>query len=109
MDYTNSTNQSGYLLFANKPRTVPRKTEKLQQGTSITGLLYIDQHILKETKTSRKNVTMAWIDYKKTYNNVPQRWLDFLKMYKISEVIKFIENTMKNWIVELTAGGKKLS
>ena len=28
-------------------------------------LLYIDQHILTESKTSRKNLAMAWIDYKK--------------------------------------------
>ena len=31
-------------------------------------------------------------------------------MYKISdEVIKFIENTMKNWRVELTVKGKSLA
>ena len=36
--------------------------------------------------------------------------IDCLKMYKISgEVIKIIENTMRNWTVELTAGGKSLS
>ncbi len=34
----------------------------------------------------------------------------FLEMYKISgEVIKFIENTMENWRVELTTGGKSLT
>ena len=31
-------------------------------------------------------------------------------MYKISgEIIKFIENTMENWRVELTAGWKNLA
>ena len=41
---------------------------------------------------------------------VPQNWIiHCLKMYKISdEVIKFIEETMKNWRVKLTAGGKSL-
>ena len=28
-------------------------------------LLYIDQHILNESRTRRKNLAMAWIDYKK--------------------------------------------
>ena len=28
-------------------------------------LLYIDQHILNVSKTRRKNLAMAWIDYKK--------------------------------------------
>ena len=54
---------------------------------------------------------MAWIDYKKAYDMVPQSWIiNYLKMYKISpEVINFIEKNMKNWRVELTAGGKSLA
>ena len=54
---------------------------------------------------------MAWIVNKKADAMVLQCWIiDFLKMYKISgEVIKFIENTMKNRKVELTAGGKSLT
>ena len=30
----------------------------------IAELLYIDQHILNESKTIRKNLARAWIDYK---------------------------------------------
>ena len=54
---------------------------------------------------------MAWIDYKKAYDMIPQSWIiNCLKMYKIShETINFIEKTMKNWIVELTAEGKSLA
>ena len=42
---------------------------------------------------------------------VPQSWIiDCLKTYKIyNKVIKFIEETMKKWRVELTAGGKNLA
>ena len=42
---------------------------------------------------------------------VLQNWvIDCFKMYKIAdEVIKFIEETMKNWRVELTAGEKSLT
>ena len=37
-----------------------------QKGSRGTAeLLYIDQHILNESKTRRKNLAMAWIDYKK--------------------------------------------
>ena len=36
-------------------------------------LLYIDQHILNESKNRRKNLAISWIDYKKTYDMVPQR------------------------------------
>ena len=54
---------------------------------------------------------MASIDDKNAYDMVLQRWIvDRLKMYKISgEVVKFIENTMENWRVELTAGRKSLT
>ena len=38
-------------------------------------LLYIDQHILDESKTRRKNLVMAWIDYKKAYDMVPHSWI----------------------------------
>ena len=71
-------------------------------------LLYIDQHILNESRTRRKNLAVDWIDYKKVYDIVPQSWiLHCLKMYKIShEVINFIEQTMQTWTVELTAGRK---
>ena len=59
-------------------------------------LLNIDQHILNESKTRRKNLAMAWIDYKKVYDMVPHSLIiNCLKMYKIShEVINFIEETM---------------
>ena len=37
-------------------------------------LLYTDQHILSENKTRRKNIAMAWINYKKAYDMVPHSW-----------------------------------
>ena len=42
---------------------------------------------------------------------VPQSWiLHSRKMYKIShEVIKFIEQTIETWRVELTAGGRSIA
>ena len=65
-------------------------------------------HILKESKTRRKNVAMAWIDPKKAYDMLLQSWIiDYLKMYKTSDkVIKFITEAMKNWKVKLIAVGK---
>ena len=73
-------------------------------------LLYIDQHILNENKTRRKNLAMVSIDNKKAYDMVPQSWIvNCLKMYKIKsshEVTNFIE---KRWRVELTARGKNFA
>ena len=87
----------------------PEEQKGYCKGSRSTAeLLYIDQHILSESKTRRKNLAMAWIDDKKAYDMVPQSWMiKCFKMYKIShEVINFIEKSMKTWIVKLTAGGK---
>ena len=91
---------------------VPDEQKECRKGSRVTAeLLYIDQHILNESKTRRKNLVIAWIDYKKAYDMVPHSWIiHCLKMYKIShEVINFIEKTMKTWRVKLTAGGISLA
>ncbi len=64
-----------------------------EQKGRTAELLYIAQHILNESKTRRKNLAMAWIDYKNAYDMVPQSWIiNCLKMYKIShEIINSIE------------------
>ena len=66
-------------LFADKQKGCCKGS----RGTAE--LLYIDQHILNESKTRRKNLAMAWIDYKKAYDMVPHSWIiNSLKMYKWS-------------------------
>ena len=54
-------------------RLFPEEQKECRKGFRGTAeLLYIDQHILNESKTRRKNLAMAWIDYKKAYDMVPQ-------------------------------------
>ena len=90
----------------------PDEQKECRKGSRGTAeLLYMDQHILNESKTRRKNLAMARIDYKKAYDMLPQSWiLHCLKIYKIShDVINLIEQTIKTWRVELTAGGRSIS
>ena len=90
----------------------PEEQKGYRNGSRDTGEpLYIDWHFLNESKTRQKNLAMAWIDNKKSYDMVPQSWIiNCLKMYRISdEIIAFIEKTMKTWRVEFTAGGKGLA
>ena len=77
---------------------------------STAELFYIDQHILNESKTRQKNISIAWI-YNKNADDMIQQSsiINCLKMYKISdEIINFIEKIMKTWRVELIAGGRSL-
>ena len=87
----------------------PEEQKGCRKGSRDTAeLLYIDQHILNESKTKRKNVAMAWIDYKKAYDMVPQSWIiNCLKMYKISEEVKLSRENQKNLESEIDSRRKK--
>ena len=67
-------------------RLFPEKQKGCRKGSrGIGDLLYIDQHILNESKTRRKYLAMAWIYNKKAYDMVLQSWIiNYLTMYKIS-------------------------
>ena len=90
----------------------PEEQKGKRKGSRGTWeLLDIDQHILNESKCRRKNLAMAWIDYKNASDMDPQSWIiNCRKMYKISdEVINFIERTMKIWKVEWKAEERSLA
>ena len=61
-----------------------QRTKRMSQGSRKNKrLTYNKKKILKEPKTRREKVTMAWINYKKTYDIVRQMWIIVFKMYKI--------------------------
>ena len=70
--------------------------EKIYNSLTSRGLFPDEQKGCRKG-SRRKNLAMAWIDYKKAYDVLLQSWiLHCLKMYKIShDVINFIEQTMK--------------
>ena len=67
-------------------------------GRRTDDLLYMDQHIHKESKVKQKKAAIAWIDYKMAYDMFLQSWIvNCQKMYKISDkVIKFNIEAIKN-------------
>ena len=89
---------------------ISQGTERIPQVDQRRATIHWSTHPQGE-QDKMENPAMVWIDYKKAYDMVPQSWIiDCLKMYKTSgKVIKFVENTMENWIVKLTAGGKSLA
>ena len=66
--------------------------------------LMINNAILENCKAKKKNVSTAWIDYKKAFDSVPHSWIvRCLQMYKIHPVlIKFIEQSMNHWKTNMT-------
>ena len=66
--------------------------------------LMINNAILENCKKRKKNLSTAWIDYKKAFGSVPHSWiLKCLQMYKIHPLlITFIEESMSQWKSNMT-------
>ena len=86
-----------------------RGVGKESQGTKLSQLL-IDKAILKNCRRRLINLSMAWIDYKKTCDMVLHSWI--LKCLEIvgaaKNIISPISNSMVNWKTVLTSGGTVL-
>ena len=99
------------MQFANKPRAVLRRIERMPQGDQRFMKIYYALINIFSRRERRDGKSNSGVDrLQKTYDMVPKsRIIDCLKMYKISgEFIKCIENTLENWRVELKAGEKCL-
>jgi len=66
--------------------------------------LIINKMIMEEAKHKNRNISTAWIDYKKAYDSVPHDWIiETLRIHKFDPtIIKFFETTMTNWQTSLT-------
>ena len=66
--------------------------------------LIINKMIMENAKAKKRNISTAWIDYRKAYDSVPHDWIvEALKMHKFdTTTIKFIETTMKHWKTSIT-------
>ena len=64
--------------------------------------------VLKEVKHRKRNVAMAWVDYKKAYDMVPHLWLEeCFRLFGIANnVDNLLLNSMKKWKTDLTFGGE---
>ena len=64
----------------------------------------INNAILENCKKRKKNLSTAWIDYRKAFDSIPHSWiLKCLQMYKIYPVlITFIEESMSQWKTNMT-------
>ena len=81
---------------------------KGSRGTN--DLLYINRAVIKEVKHRNKNLAMAWIDYKKTYDTVPHSWIiESLDLFGVSENIKsLLMYSIEKWKVMLCSGNSEL-
>ena len=66
--------------------------------------LMINKMILENCKKRKRNMSCAWIDYKKAFDSVPHDWiLKSLELVKVSpKLIQFLEYNMNQWKTTLT-------
>ena len=61
--------------------------------------LLVNKMILEACRTRKKNLSTAWIDYKKAFDSVPHSWIiKCMEIYKICPVVtQFITAAMRTW------------
>ena len=66
--------------------------------------LMINKMILENCKKRKRNMSCAWIDYKKAFDSVPHEWiLKSLEIVKVSpHLINFLKHNMNQWKTKLT-------
>ena len=90
---------------------VIRRTERMQEKDRGTNdLLCIYRAVIRGVKSRKKNLAMAWIDYKKVYDMVPNSWIkECFYLFRVAENIKtLLVSSMEKWKVMLCAGNSDL-
>ena len=90
---------------------LPEEQKGCRKGSRRTNdLLYIDRVVIKEAKSTNKNLAMPWIHYKKAYDIVPHSWIiECLDLFGVAENINsLLVNSMEKWKVMLCLGNSEL-
>lgn len=66
--------------------------------------LLINKTVLEDCKRRARNLSMAWIDYRKAFDSVPHTWiLRCLELYNVGEsLVRFLEKQIKYWKTDMT-------
>jgi RNA-splicing ligase RtcB len=72
-------------------------------------LLVIDGAVVNQVRKSKRNLSVAWIDYKKAFDSIPHSWLiKILVIYKVHpQIVKVLEHCMKTWRTRLRIPGER--
>lgn len=66
--------------------------------------LILDSVVANHARVKKRNLSVAWIDYRKAFDSVPHSWLiQVLEVYKIDEgVVGVLKHLMSSWKTSLT-------
>jgi len=87
-------------IFLDTNKLLPPEQKGCKRGSyGCKDQLLINKMILEDSKNKRKNLSTAWIDYRKAFDSLPHTWiLKAMEIYKISPiVINFMKTSMDYW------------
>jgi Reverse transcriptase (RNA-dependent DNA polymerase) len=70
-------------------------------------LLVVDSAVVNQARKKKRNISVAWIDYKKAFDSVPHSWLlEVLRLYRVnSQIIALLKHCMATWRTRLKVAG----
>ena len=84
--------------FLDNNNILPTEQKGCKRGSySCKDQLLINKMFLENNRSSRKNLSTAWIDYRNAFDSVPHSWLlRVLELYKVSPtIINFLKIGMR--------------
>lgn len=74
-------------------------------------LLVTDTIVTRYAKNKNRNLSVAWIDYRKAFDSVPHTWLiRILRLYKVNErITMLLQHLMQTWRTSLLIKTKETS
>ena len=80
---------------------LPEEQKGAQKGTH--DLLFIEKMILQSARNGKKNLFMAWIDYRKAYDMLPHCWIkQCLDLFGVALNVKnLLFKSIEQWRTEL--------
>ena len=102
-DFNINYNRTYVHIFRGKLDRSSRAERMQANSYRCKDQLLINKMIFKNCRKKNKNLSTAWIDYKKAFDSVPHEWiLKLIELYKISPIISnFLRTSMTKWQTRL--------
>ena len=96
----------------NQQNLLPKENKGCQRKLEEQNIsqLLIDKTVFRNSRRSKKNLNVGWIDFRKAYDMVPHRWI--LKSLELvgtaRNIIELLKRSMQSWRMVLFSGKNKL-
>ena len=100
--YISTTEKMYGVMEANK--LFPLEQNGCKRGSNgYKDQLLINRMLMENCQKNHRNLSMAWIDYRKSFDRVPHGWiLRVLDIFKLSPtIISFLQHNMRLWNTNL--------